>query len=533
MSSRCILIGLDGATFGILDPLVEEGVMPCLKGLFDSGARGELLSVIPPLTPPGWTSLMTGRSPGNHGIFDFFRFEYRNGRYIRVVDSTDVGCETIWSMVSRQGLKATVLNFPLTSPPRPISGSVVPGWVPWRYMRLACHPAGLYDELKELPGFNARELAMDMEIDGKAIEGCQKEEDYEAWIQLHIRREQQWFEILRHLMKESPSHLTAVLFDGVDKLQHFCWRFLDPAFFPSRPSSWEQEIRALCLDYFRLVDRFLDEILSLAGSDATLVIASDHGFGASVEVFCLNAWLAEQGYLAWDEAALKEPDAGPKLGLETMARQFYQVDWARTRAHSPTPSSNGIYIPVADGGGDAGISPEAYEGFRRELMDSLLRFRCPSTGEPVVTRIWTREEAFSGAYMDLAPDLTVSLRDGGFVSILPSDTPLKRRREPTGTHRPEGVFVAAGPGIRRGARLTRLSILDVAPLLLHTLGLAVPEDLEGRVPADLYEPSHSTAHPVVYGDGTRSPEPVGKPEPAPERGEKEIVERLRALGYLE
>jgi predicted AlkP superfamily phosphohydrolase/phosphomutase len=548
MNARAVLIGLDGATFSILDPLMDEGVMPRLKELMASGARAELLSVIPPLTPPAWTSLTTGRSPGNHGIFDFFRFEYQNDRYIKVADATDVGCETIWSLVSRQGLTATALNFPLTSPPRPISGYLVPGWVPWRYMRLACRPAGLYEQLKQLPGFDAQELAMDMGLDGKAIEGCQKEEDYESWIQFHIRREQQWFEILSHLMKEDPSDLTAVLFDGVDKLQHFCWRFLDPALLPSQPSAWERKVRELCLDYFRLIDDFVAEIVARAGSDATTVIASDHGFGASVEIFYLNTWLAENGYLAWTDAAAGELDGGGKLGLETMARRFYEVDWARTTAHSPTPSSNGIYIPRADGRGKGGVAPEEYEEFRRRLMESLRGFTCPRTGEPVVTNIWTREEAFAGPFMELAPDLTLGLRDGGFVSILPSETPLKQRREPTGTHRPEGVFVAAGPGIRRGARLERLSILDVAPLLIDALGLPIPEDLEGRVPKELYEPSWTAARRSSTGERTRSLEPPrerareeleesgepGEPgEPGEEDGQEEIVQRLKALGYLE
>ena len=166
-------------------------------------------------------------------------------------------------------------------------------------------------------------------------------------------------------------------------------------------------------------------------------------------------------------------------------------------------------------------------------MESLRGFTCPETGEPVVTRIWTREEAFAGRFMGLAPDLTLALRDGGFVSILPSETPLKTRREPTGTHRPDGVFVAAGPGIRHGARLPRLSILDVAPLLLHTLGLPIPEDLEGRVPTELYEPSHIASRPFVTAESTRAPEPVRNPEPETEDGEEEIVQRLKALGYLE
>jgi predicted AlkP superfamily phosphohydrolase/phosphomutase len=167
-------------------------------------------------------------------------------------------------------------------------------------------------------------------------------------------------------------------------------------------------------------------------------------------------------------------------------------------------------------------------------MESLRAFRCPRTGEPVVTHIWTREEAFAGKYMGLAPDLTLALRDGGFVSILPSDTPLKDRREPTGTHRPEGVFIAAGPGVRRGARLSQLSILDVAPVLLDALGLPIPEDLEGRVPKELYEPSRMAARPSSMGERTRRPlEAIQEPEPREEEGQEEIVQRLKALGYLE
>ena len=126
MTDRVVLIGLDGGTFSTLDALMEEGVMPFLKEFLASGVRGELLSVIPPLTPPGWASLVTGRTPGNHGVMDFFRFESPDSRYIRLVDSRDVKCETIWSIISRQGLRATVLNFPLMTPPRPIVGQCRP-----------------------------------------------------------------------------------------------------------------------------------------------------------------------------------------------------------------------------------------------------------------------------------------------------------------------------------------------------------------------------------------------------------------------
>src|SRR5205085_2397087 len=131
---------------------------------------------------------------------------------VRLLTSRDVAGDTIWSLASAAGRRVTVLNFPLTFPPPHVAGFVVPGWMPWRQLKLGCHPAGLYDRLKALPGFDVRELAFDMEQEGRAIEGCPADE-YERWIDFHVRREQQWFRVLRTLMREDPCDLTAVLFD--------------------------------------------------------------------------------------------------------------------------------------------------------------------------------------------------------------------------------------------------------------------------------------------------------------------------------
>jgi len=534
MSAGVLLIGLDGATFSILDSLMDEGVMPSLKHVIASGARAELDSVIPALTPPAWTSLMTGRSPGNHGIFDFLRFELRAGdRQLRVLDSGDVACETIWSMLGRQGLKTTVLNFPMTFPARDISGNLIPGWVPWRHLRLACHPKALYERITTaLPGFNSRELAMDMSLEERALEGCHREEDYENLIKLHIRRERQWFQILRYLMQEQPADLTAVLFDGVDKLQHFCWRFLDRNIFPASPSALERRIRGWCLEYFREIDRFIGEIVAMAGEDASIVIASDHGFGPTVEVFYLNAWLQQRGYLVWSDAANVEQKHPETLGLGTMARRFYEIDWDKTTAYCPTPSSNGIFIspPTVDG---RGVPADRYENFRRRLMEELLQFNDSATGQPVVKRIWTREEAFAGTHMASAPDLTLSLRDGGLVSILPSDTLLKGRVETTGAHRPNGVFIAAGEGMQRGISMLSLSILDVCPLLLYTLNLPIPEDVEGRVPEALFEREYLRSHPIAFEVPVRKAVATAAQTEVDPRMQAEVMGQLRALGYME
>ena len=91
--------------------------------------------------PPAWTSLVTGRGPGAHGIFDFFRSEPGPSGSIRFLTSRDVECPTLWSLASDAGLRSTVLNFPLTFPAPKIAGHVVSGgFMPWRQLRLGCHP---------------------------------------------------------------------------------------------------------------------------------------------------------------------------------------------------------------------------------------------------------------------------------------------------------------------------------------------------------------------------------------------------------
>ncbi len=533
--AKTFLIGLDGGTFRILDPFMENGTMPFLRGFVDRGARAILRSIIPALTPPAWTSLVTGKPPGQHGVFDFFQKDSPDSQLVRFATSQDIGTPTVWSLASDAGRRVISLNFPLMFPPPAVNGAIVPGgWMPWRQLRLGCYPPGLFDRLKALPSFNARELALDMAMEEKALEGCRPEE-YAEWIQLHQRRERRWFDVLRFLIRDEPADLTAVLFDGVDKLQHLCWRFLDPASKPAAPTAWELEIEGLVASYFRQLDEILGEIVALAGPEANVYVVSDHGFGPTADVFYLNTWLEQRGYLTWASTAPSPDGEIPQLGVGQIARHVSQLDWAKTLAYAATPSSNGIHIVKRGADGGAGVAPEEYEGLRRKLTEELLAIRHPTTGQPIVAEIWPREEVFAGPYGAAAPDLTLVLADGGLVSILRANETVKPRPWPVGTHRPEGILIASGPGIRAGATAAPRSLLDVAPLLLYTLDLPVPEDMVGRVPEDLFEPGVLAARPVrrASGAATRvTPEPAAA-NVFDAEAEATMLKRLRALGYVE
>jgi predicted AlkP superfamily phosphohydrolase/phosphomutase len=273
-----------------------------------------------------------------------------------------------------------------------------------------------------------------------------------------------------------------------------------------------------------------------------VVLASDHGFGPTSDIFYVNTWLEQEGYLAWSGGLGADPSDAAKFGIGKIARHVFELDWERTAAYAATPSSQGIHIVrrTPDDGTRMPAESDNADAVRDELAGALRRLRHPETGRPVISEVWTREEAFPGPFASMGPDLTIMLEDNGIVSILRSDSPFGRRPEPTGTHCPEGIFLARGPGLRRGASLDDLSIVDVAPLLLHCLGVSIPDDMDGRLPASAFDPAELRCRPPRYSTSRQAVEPAaGEPEKSAadlvyDADEEAIVlKRLHALGYLE
>jgi predicted AlkP superfamily phosphohydrolase/phosphomutase len=532
MTTRTLFIGMDGATFTVLNDLTasggEEPVMPFMAKMFADGTRAKLRSTPNPLTPPAWVSLMTGRSPGHHGVFDFIRAEERGDDvFFTLYDSRDCKVETIWSIASRHGKRVAALNFPFTAPPpKDLNGFMVPGFVPWRHLRRNSAPADLYDRLKSIPDFNPQELAWDFDQEKQALNDL-SDEDRENWVRYHLPREKQWFRIADYLLREEAPDLMAVMFDGVDKLQHQAWLYLDPAQQNDFVSDYHKRMRKLCLDYFRQLDGFIEHLVTAAGPDVQVFMASDHGFTATTEIVRINAYLHEKGYLRWKEI----PDT--EAGKRREDSMFAYLDWENTIAYCRTPSSNGINIRVARQPGDKGIDPADYDRVRARLIRDLEDFRDPQTGERIITEIHTREEVFPGAAMHDAPDILLVLRDYGFVSIKNKLPVVEPRAELAGTHHPDGVFIAYGPGISQGATIDRRQITDVGATLLYSLGLKVPDDFEGRVAEAMFTAQHLSRHPVKLGSTTADRARDTESESMADDEKEKIMAQLQMLGYME
>ncbi|ORE93412.1 type I phosphodiesterase/nucleotide pyrophosphatase [Stappia sp. 22II-S9-Z10] len=522
------MIGLDGATFTLLRPLAEGGHLPFLKSLMENGTVANLMSTRNPLTPPAWTSMITGVSPESHGIYDFLRpaFLDDGSVYMNVNDRRDNHAESVFAMVSRQGMRASAFNvFGLYPPPKDVVGHTAAGFVPWKHLRGAMSE-GLFDKLKASNEYDWRHLAMDHSEEKKVVSGV-TDDERDGWINLQNARDAAWTTVTCNMMNEDPTELTFVVLDGPDKIQHLFWRYMDPECYAGEPGEDTDKITAACIDFYERMDKNIQRMVEAAGPETNIIITSDHGFGPTTEVVYVNEWLARRGYLKWSDSA--EADTGNKLTPDKLRDHLNMVDWRKTAAFAPTPSSNGIFLKP-DVGNGIGVTPDNYLETVLKLRDELLAWKDPKTG----TQVFVKAECnkLRGVpFVEPCPDITLTLRDGGFVSILNAEEIVVQRALAEGTHRPAGIFVGYGPDFKKGQEVDALNLLDITPLMLTLLGLPVPRNLEGRVPTEAL----SDGVEAETGAATHAPGgDAGSADDQPSDEEREaLLNQMKLLGYMD
>jgi len=558
---RLLVLGLDGATMDLLRPWVEQGRLPNLSSLMSEGTAVPLRSTIPPITPPAWTSLFTGRNPGKHRVFDFaepapdsYSLQYLNGGQVQG--------PTLWGLLGRAGRRVTVVNVPMTYPPRPVEGCLISGLDAPDESCTFTYPRQLYGELcRDLGGYR-----IDIRHLGNMHDDRRRDETLQAFIELERARG----EATLYLMKRHPADFTFVVFNATDQVQHHFWHYMDPdhpRHDPERAGRYGDAI----LRVYEEVDRQVGRLLEEAGPETAVAVVSDHGFGPTGDrVFHINQYLAERGFLSFraeaGATALSRAAHGvdsllrrtlssrtkaslarlfPKLrsGLETMATS--PVDWSRTRAFVQEAylSSPNIWINREDRFSQGTVAPADYYKVVEEVRQALLEVRDPDTGSPLLDRVYLRDEVFRGPHLHHAPDLILpwweegafqaraSGRNGvGTAPAVHKDTgPLRGGLEFVAEHRMHGVLIAARGPFRAGASL-EAGIMDIAPTLLHLMGVPVPRDMDGRVLLEAFEEGWLCDNPVRYADGEDGEE--DSMEAYSEEEERKIRERLQGIGYL-
>jgi predicted AlkP superfamily phosphohydrolase/phosphomutase len=224
--------------------------------------------------------------------------------------------------------------------------------------------------------------------------------------------------------------------------------------------------------------------------------------------------------------------------LKMIFLSFLDVDWSRSKAYSFGRHLGSFYVIVMGREPQGIIEPGAeYEAVRDEIERMALDFRDPRTGRPLIGQVLRREEIYSGPHLDKAPDLTLLPKEpsdiffglADFGHRLTVDTVYRY----SGMHRDHGMLIVNGPSVQPGRVLQGASIYDIAPTVLHAMGLPVPSDMDGHVLEGAFVDGYLAAFPVEVSDrGSGSPSGESPTVDYTAEGEKEIVERLKGLGYL-
>jgi len=543
------VLGLDGATFTILRPLMKADHLPNLAHLAHEGVHGKLESVVPPYSAPAWVSLVTGQGPGKHGIVDFWRYDPSTDER-RLVDANNVNAAAIWDILGEHGRLVGVVNVPLTYPPRPVNGVMVSGMMTPGEDAPYTHPPELKNWLKEVAGDYVADPYTSVDRTSAFLRRAL------YWVE---RREAAHL----RLLESRPFDFFINVVQAPDPIQHHFWRVLDESH-PRHDDDEARRLRPLLLRCYQAVDEVVGHRLGMLDGRTTLFVVSDHGFGPVHRRFNVNRFLLERGFLALEGDAMPHPlrsqvvegirTVGRMLDVlnlrgrlldnrqrEALRRRLDQsaapgVDWSRTRAYYTGLTGQGLYVNLAGREAMGVVPPDGpYEEVRDSLIAALVDLRDPDTGEPVVSAAYRREEIYTGPQVPPLPDVVFSLRDRPY---LPSERMAAQAIiEPLppessgGRHHPEGIFLAAGPGIRQGVPLDGARLIDVAPTILYALGLPVPEDMDGRVLTEVFTREHLAASPVRQGPPSMAPPAV---EGHSDRQTDAIIaERLRALGYLD
>ena len=536
MSRPLFLIGLDGASFDVLAPLLAAGELPVLGGLIAGGVSGTLRSVVPPITPAAWSSFLTGKRPGRHGIYDFRLYDPRTGEDT-FVTSRALRDATLWELLVAAGRRVAVVNLPMMYPPHPPGATIVSGFdTPSRDAAFTLPPELRGRILARHPDYTF------VAVPDAADPNLESDAGFDTFLSRVERALDQRAAVAADLLAAGPWDAFMVHHQDTDALQHLAWRFIvDGERFPERAA----RVRGV----YRRLDAQLGELLARAPREALVVVLSDHGFGAHTGRVFPNVLLRRWGYLSWRgrrrtrlarsvrkrlawlglARTVRTSEEAWEVRVRTQGfRDALPLRWHRTRAYVAVAEIHALlYLNVRGRERDGTVDPENVQALAEEIRARFLSVRDPVDGEPVFADVLRGHEIYPEDPFGRRPHLILVPRPGYTVrrELLPSLW-LDRYKVASGTHRPEGILIAAGPGVHAGRRIEPAEIVDLAPTLLAAAGLPVPEDMEGRVLTELFvePPAVTFAAPTARtrgDDGALS-----------ETEEGQVMERLRSLGYL-
>jgi hypothetical protein len=510
---RLVIIGLDGATWTVIRPMVERGELPTLHRWMEEGAHGSLQSLEMMCTPRIWASIDTGKVPEKHGIVDFYSASLQN-----------LMAKALWEILSDQGWSVGLYCWLNTWPPPTVNGFVIPGWLA---RTPATHPLSV-DYVKRIEllaqrwkmgekGGNTLALAFRAWRQGLRFNTLLHSTVVVAGGKLFrlpikkrllnklVLRANIDADLVTFLVRRFSPQLLMYYCQYIDNVSHNYWKYYQPECFDDVDQEELHRYSGGIERVYRAVDACLSRVASCMGEETTVCCVSDHGFRAAPEELA--------------------PLTGMKLSfLKKQIALPYQIEGCLVHRR--------WYLRPKQPRGD--------DRWRKELSDTLKSFVVRKYEIPLFEVMPNEDQEF--VVVRLSPRLAELRRvpEKASVASLAVEHAggqfqlgqlLLGGYRRTGDHDREGVVVLKGPGVRKGQRISA-SVLDVVPTLLALLGMPVGEDMDGRVITEAIRPEYLKQHPVTMVPTYDDEKTAHRGRRVIREGEAKILERLRGLGYL-
>lgn len=562
MANRILIIGLDGASPHLIRRWQET--LPNLQRLITQGAFGALESVIPPRSIPAWYCFATGMNPAKLGVFGFSQRRPETYDYT-FANFTHCQAPPFWEWLARHGVRTGVLHLPGTFPPRPLHGFMVSGWpAPGNRGSLTfTHPAA---DSREIDGFLQRPFEF--------VSAHEIGPDNDAkMLAERLRILQMHGDVAAEMLARRSWQVGVVVLSPLDRASHQFWRHMDPTH-PHHDPALADRFGDALQQVYQASDAQIGRLLATLDEEDWVFIVSDHGFGPYHRAFYLNEWLRQRGYLTLANASAAKTVSGrtrwlgrlaaplfwlnqrsgtfrrladpfKKRALSNWMRDEYvrarkgglvrlnhqPVDWSRTYAYCPDESSLFLNIKGRDPEGIVSPGAEA-DAWAQKIGAELQQLVDPENGRSLPVTVYRKDAIYSGPFLDQAPEMTVVIDDhrtGVMAELQPGTlwdtTPLW-----SGNHTMDGLFIAAGPHVRANSTIDG-RLIDMAPTLLHLLGLPIPTNMDGRVLRRLFTPNSPPHQRAITWDETAAAAAAPGQELSQEE-QAQIEQQLRDLGYL-
>ena len=526
---KSVLMGLDGATWNILNFIAKDEDLPNLKFLIRRGSWGALESTIPPVTGSAWLSIATGLNPGKTGVIDFLKKDDNFG--LTPVNSSDFRNKSFWDLLSKRGKKCLILDYPMLYPAYPLNGAIISTWGG----KLDTSPKKIKQEIQDLVG----------DYDIIVPYHDEKYDDIDLFFHdLNIALDKK-IKVTEYLLERLNWDLFVNVISFTDWIQHRMWHYIDENH-PLYDETESQRIWPYFIDFWKRIDNIIGKMLKHTDY---MIIVSDHGMGPQYGCFNLPKWLEIKGYVARKRSLklifkrLLSPIADSPLKkllpekVKKKGRTFINIvsdlDLSKSKVYiiGHTIPFGAIYINSKNLNPKGIVNEEEYEKIKRTIVDSLLNLKDDINRDVKVT-VYDTKKIYSGNKIESLPDIIFTINNWSCVIVkdfkanfLYKDAPYSNRH--TGSHRLNGIFLAYGPDIKNGFEVKGLKIYDVAPTILHMFNAPIPKDMDGRVLTEIFKPESEIAK--------RKPKYVDMnfyERKALEEWTKAKIERLKKLGKI-